>query len=339
MNKVRAGTQETEPLVIRANVGEVVEVTLTNHLTSGRVGLHPSLVQYDVLGSDGATVGWNPDQTVGLNESVTYRWYADTEVGTVYLYNPASLDDTRHGLFGALIVEPTGSMYVDPVTGEEIDAGWRADIYPGDGTEPYREFAIFFHDGVDQMRYRVAVNYRTARRMGANEVIQGGPAGVVRDVREDSVHSTAVWGDPVTPILEAYAGDRVVIRQLQPAYEDHHVFHLHGHRWNLERGDPNSQVVANITDSVGTAYDIELLDGAQAGDHLYHCHIMDHKKMGMWGLFRVYEETQVNLRRLQRLQPFQPILDTGNGRPARNVKLDAELNQAQVSGEKQEVES
>jgi FtsP/CotA-like multicopper oxidase with cupredoxin domain len=105
--------------------------------------------------------------------------------------------------------------------------------------------------------------------------------------------------------MEAYAGDRVVIRQLQPAYEDHHVFHLHGHSWRLEREEPRSQLLGDITNSVGTAYDIELEGGASAGDHLYHCHIMDHKKMGMWGLFRVHEAEQLNLRPLIKEQEAQ----------------------------------
>jgi FtsP/CotA-like multicopper oxidase with cupredoxin domain len=296
---VLSGAKPTEPLVLRANAGDVVEIRLSNHLSASYVGLHASLMQYDVSGSDGATVGWNPDQTAAPGETVTYRWYADRELGTVYLYNPANLDETRHGLFGALIIEPTGASYLDPQTGQPIRSGWRADIYPADGEDPYREFVLFFHDGVDQIRYRVAVNYRIARRNGANEVVTGGPGGVVRDQREDTVHDSSIWADPVTPIMKAYAGDRVVIRQLQPAYEDHHVFHLHGHTWRLERGDPYSNLLSNITDSVGTAYDIELEGGAKVGDHLYHCHIMDHKKMGMWGLFAVYDKEQPDLRPLQ----------------------------------------
>lgn len=295
---VLSGAKATEPLVIRANKGDVIEINLTNRLSKSRVGLHASLVQYDVRDSDGSAVGWNPDQTAAPGQTVRYRWYADSELGTVYLYNPASLDETRHGLFGALIVEPEGSTFRDPVTGDPSPSGWRADIYPGDGGEPYREFVLFFHDGVDQIRYRVAVNYRVARREGANEVVPGGPGGNVRDPREDTVHDSNIWGDPATPLMRAYDGDRVVIRQLQPAYEDHHVFHLHGHSWHLERGDPSSNLLSNITDSVGTAYDIELEGGARVGDHLYHCHIMDHKKMGMWGLFRVHDTSQSDLKPL-----------------------------------------
>ncbi|MEM8962525.1 MAG: multicopper oxidase domain-containing protein [Acidobacteriota bacterium] len=293
VDAVLAGTKATEPLVLRANVGEVVEVQLRNQLADDHVGLHPSLVQYDVQGSDGSAVGWNTDQTVAPGTSKTYRWYADEELGTVYLYNPASLDDTRHGLFGALIVEPEGSTWRDPVTGGPLRSGVSADVIPGDGGKPFREFVIFFHDGVDEIRYRVAINYRTARRAGANEVLIAGPGGVARDDREYTVHSSFEFGDPVTPVFRAYEGDRVIVRQLQPAYEDHHVFHLHGHAWFLEPGDPSSQMVSNVTDSVGTTYDMELIGGARAGDHPFHCHIMDHKKMGMWGLVRVHHKEDV----------------------------------------------
>ncbi|MEJ5376622.1 MAG: copper oxidase [bacterium] len=102
------GLKEPEPLVIRANAGECIEVTLTNRLPgeipdhegdarlvpitameadmfrpSNRVSLHPQLVDYDPRRGDGVNVGWNTsqpgfpaDQTVGPGQSITYRWYA-----------------------------------------------------------------------------------------------------------------------------------------------------------------------------------------------------------------------------------------------------------------------
>ena len=74
-----------EPLVLRANAGDCIEVTLFNKLPnevpdvpgwntlpmivegfnanqvkpSNQVGLHPQLVAYDVVSSDGANVGFN----------------------------------------------------------------------------------------------------------------------------------------------------------------------------------------------------------------------------------------------------------------------------------------
>ena len=97
-----------EPLLLRANAGECVEVTLTNRLPaqpldlpgyntlpmivddfnanqvvpSRRVGLHPQLLHYEMsaaggaLPGDGTEVGRNGPQTVGPGESITYQWYA-----------------------------------------------------------------------------------------------------------------------------------------------------------------------------------------------------------------------------------------------------------------------
>ena len=51
----------------------------------------------------------------------------------------------QHGLFGALIVEPAGSVFLDPKTGDEINSGTKAVIRTADG-KSFREFALFLHD-------------------------------------------------------------------------------------------------------------------------------------------------------------------------------------------------
>ena len=44
---------------------------------SASVGLHPTLVEYDVTRADGTNVGQNPSQqTAGPGEQRTYQWYA-----------------------------------------------------------------------------------------------------------------------------------------------------------------------------------------------------------------------------------------------------------------------
>jgi hypothetical protein len=101
-------SDRVEPLVLRANAGDCITVTLFNRLPadpvdlpgyntmpmivdefnanqvvpSRRVGLHPQLVHYDVTRSDGFEVGMNPNpQTAPPGGSVTYTWYAgDTGV-------------------------------------------------------------------------------------------------------------------------------------------------------------------------------------------------------------------------------------------------------------------
>jgi hypothetical protein len=94
-----------EPLVLRANAGDWVKITLTNGfhpadpvftkeqptarvgqyttpynpypvLTSTSVGLHPQLVAYDITRSNGINAGLNPVQTAEPGKSVEYLWYA-----------------------------------------------------------------------------------------------------------------------------------------------------------------------------------------------------------------------------------------------------------------------
>jgi manganese oxidase len=96
-----------EPLILRANAGDCVSVTLRNRLKtpladlagfntlpmivnnfnanqvrpSPLVGLHPQLLAYDVTRGDGANVGFNNEQTVRpasatTGTSQTYTWYA-----------------------------------------------------------------------------------------------------------------------------------------------------------------------------------------------------------------------------------------------------------------------
>jgi len=106
-----------EPLVLRANAGDCIEVTLRNDLPTNyadmdgwsgmtmivenfnandvdpslEVSLHPQLVFYDIRQGDGANVGLNTTQygrqSVAPGEQITYYWYAgkmeDTPTGVV----------------------------------------------------------------------------------------------------------------------------------------------------------------------------------------------------------------------------------------------------------------
>lgn len=97
---------EVRPLVIRANVGDTVQINFENKLDR-RASLHVQGLPYHVLTADGTAVGFNPDTTTA--RSICYLWEADGE--GVYLFS--DMADTRsgevginvHGLFGAIIVE------------------------------------------------------------------------------------------------------------------------------------------------------------------------------------------------------------------------------------------
>ncbi|MDQ3802378.1 MAG: copper oxidase [Acidobacteriota bacterium] len=140
-----------EPLILRANAGDCIEVTLRNNLPAGRlpdldgyntlpmivngfnandvdpsneVGLHPQLVFFDVSRSNGMNVGHNLVQTVKPGQSTNYQWYAgsvsvvnNTWVGTPVEFgatNLTSSDPIKHsnkGAIGALIIEPRGAAW------------------------------------------------------------------------------------------------------------------------------------------------------------------------------------------------------------------------------------
>jgi hypothetical protein len=161
------------PLVLRARLGELIEVELHNEIRGRRVGLHRqgAGLQDGVQGSDGAHVGQNDDTTAAPGQRVTYRWTADTE-GVWPLNDLGDVRGTEdgsnvHGLFGALLVEPAGARWCDPETGEDLtehalgsllDVDIHREGSPAATTEyvdlatdgghwrPHREFTIFMHD-------------------------------------------------------------------------------------------------------------------------------------------------------------------------------------------------
>jgi hypothetical protein len=193
--KLKAGVP-VEPLVLRANAGECIEVTLFNQLPtnvpdvpgwntlpmivegfnanqvkpSNQVGLHPQLVAYDVVSSDGANVGFNvvgnPEsytsdgrQTAKPGESVKYKWYAGdirmsgtTKVATPVEFGATNLissDPIKHsnkGAIGSLIIEPQGSTWI-----EDANSRAQATVSKSDGTS-FREFVLQFQTDVNLRR-------------------------------------------------------------------------------------------------------------------------------------------------------------------------------------------
>ena len=138
----------TEPLVLRANAGECIQLTLANKfntalpvfgpsgsstaayaqdiplMVSKNVGLTPALLSHDVMNSAGMNIGWNPAQTVATGGSATYKWYAGQtnidvngnitgtpiELAGVNLTPSDPLQQDLYGLVGGLVVEPPGSI-------------------------------------------------------------------------------------------------------------------------------------------------------------------------------------------------------------------------------------
>ncbi len=98
--------------------------------------------------SDGATVGFNCDQTIGPGESITYRWYIDQDFGAANLWDMADIRNHRHhGAFGMLIAEPRGSKYLSSKNRKEVETGSQV-IISNPLLPEFREFALLMHDGV-----------------------------------------------------------------------------------------------------------------------------------------------------------------------------------------------
>lgn len=67
-----------QPLVIRVNVGDLVEIKFKNK-TNGPASIHIQGDGYDVNTSDGANVGFNEDTIVKNGRTKKYKWYANKQ--------------------------------------------------------------------------------------------------------------------------------------------------------------------------------------------------------------------------------------------------------------------
>ena len=148
-----------EPLVIRANAGDCIEVRLTNLLPeylkespfqmetkTDIVGYHIHLVKFDTIVADGAANVWNNIAGARKYETLIERFFLNTELRTVFFHDHLFANShQQHGVFGALLVEEAGATFHDIRTGKEINYGTKAVIKRIDGTS-FREFALFVHD-------------------------------------------------------------------------------------------------------------------------------------------------------------------------------------------------
>ncbi len=332
---IEAGNLNPEPLILRGRAGEVVEVTLHNRLDpdkfhhepgaihgypgvsvdapfppSLRISLHAQLLEYDVRGSDGAAVGFNPDGTVGPGESITYRWYVDSPLGACNLWDMADLRNHRHhGAFGVFIAETKGAEWLDPKDRNPVESGNQVILsHPLLGES--REFVVVMHDGarlvdrdcnpiLDPEPFFISdekldafedegsrgFNYRSERIINR----------LARDSDLSKVFSSAIHGDPSTPVFLAYPGDPVTVRFVFPCDRPRaRTFHIHDHKWLRSPGDQNSEVVpARGQATVGTAGNFSLFHGAGGyfgvpGDYMYRSgNIRWDVELGMWGIIRV----------------------------------------------------
>jgi manganese oxidase len=108
------------------------------------------------------------------------------------------------------------------------------------------------------------------------------------------VFDSTVHGDPFTETFKGYEGDRVVLRTIQGAQEEQHVFAVQGMRWKREQNSSSSVLVGAQPTGISEhfEFDLGLLDevgtGFQTSDYLYHFTSSDDRWNGAWGFIRSF---------------------------------------------------
>lgn len=164
------GKEKPIPLILRANAGDWIEVTLYNmfdtnrpikhfeypsvpleypHKPSDRVSLNPQFLSYDPIRSSGINVGYNKvEQTAGPGEKIRYLWHADKEYGACIINSFGDVRNHRyHGLFGAIIIEPVEAVWFDGLNCRKKTYGEQA-IITSPEKETFREFVLFAQNGI-----------------------------------------------------------------------------------------------------------------------------------------------------------------------------------------------
>lgn len=182
--------RNAEPLVVRANAGDWIKVTLTNRFqpsdrvfttqqptarvgqyttpynpnpvrTSTSVGLHPQLVAYDITKSNGINAGVNPVQTAEPGKSIEYLWYAgDLQFsGGAWKAEPMEL-----GTINLFPSDPLSQVYhglFGALVIEPKGSTWRADTdyrasatvfpAPSPNAAPFREFVLMTQNDINML--------------------------------------------------------------------------------------------------------------------------------------------------------------------------------------------
>jgi FtsP/CotA-like multicopper oxidase with cupredoxin domain len=339
--------------------------------------------KYTITFGEGMTHAHAANQIV-TTEYVRYRWWVDADVGLVFWHDHAFGATTwPHGGIGSTIVEPWGSTYHDPETGEEIRSGPVADIH---GTEPFaysrngsfRELVAQLHDTVPHTAQLVtagnpagltrenaiaagqSISFQMPSDMlevafphlnGGTHTTGGGfnfrasslASRLLNNKDASRLFDSKMHGEPATPMLRAYVGDNIVFRLLHGMQNETHTFVVSGHGYRPERYDKDSRVTNTIHIGIAERYDLATTAGGyqgMAGDYLYYDGRTSKLSEGEWGIIRVHDELQKDLKVLPGNEEFKKKVKKvlcPKGAPVKSfsvVAIDKELSfNANTEGE------
>jgi manganese oxidase len=337
-----AGKKPTVPLAIRANAGDCLRVTLHNDLPADnftwtwgsgttRAGFNVGNVIFDPQQSYGGAIGFDPDTTVAPGNARLYSYFVDKELGTNVVLNLGNESTWINGGYGAVIAEPVGSQYFDPVTGQPQLSGISSIIRPmnNQGSNNFREFVALYSDREPLLGHSIMVYYldddhsymdynqhNLTQEEGTNltninlwqamsDAVIGCTNAQAATGSPATCTSTAgtTPSDPATPVFKAKAGDPVRFRIASPAGYQSISFGIMGHAFPLDHGIAHSMIIDNRTLLPGETFDAFLVNGAggathAAGDYLYDVNRRPEVKSGIWGIFRVVPQNDNSIQPL-----------------------------------------
>ncbi|MBS0177645.1 MAG: hypothetical protein JSR20_02650 [Nitrospira sp.] len=331
-----AGNVMPNPLTLRANLGDCIRVNLKNKMKASRASFFAPGLAFDPRDSQGLNVGNNAgDQTVAPGESRTYTYYAhplNKETTSLVWDGGNIVVNPRNGLYGAIVIGPKGSQYRDPVTGADVSQKnvWRADVIvdttltENAGKRNYRDVALFFQDedniiGTAFMPYvqnvagLTSVNYRAEPYKFREE--QGCSLGkIFQPCAVDKPE------DPVTPLIEAHAGDAIRIHVIGANSEQNGMFGVEGHEWPIEPYMPGADMISVVEYAGSEVLDVFIRGGAggpyrQVGDFVWSNARLPYTQSGQWGYLRVLPTGDSRI---------QPLSASGSGARQAEVQPGAQ---------------
>ena len=126
-----------QPLVIRANQGDCLKITLHNQIADEPTNLVINGSSMVVSSTGKPATPSNPDTNVETGKQQSFEWYIkpDTQEGARFFRSHASREQFNEGLIGMLVVEPRGSRYLSPFDGQPMASGWEAMIEDPNGAD------------------------------------------------------------------------------------------------------------------------------------------------------------------------------------------------------------
>ena len=295
---VRAGRKPSLPLVLRANVGDTVKINFTNKLLNSRASFHVPEMDKKA-DSQGAAFGFNRDSTVGPGETITQwlmisaRFEVPRSIPVFDFGDP--INGPASGLFGMFIIEPEGSSFHDPRTGEPVNSGMVVDVrnanLPGGG---FKDVALIFYDN-DPIMNRDVMPY-TRDVTGVRGINLRAEPFVERLAENKDMSLVFKTGsghaDPRTPIIEAKVGEQIRVHVMGGPGQQPHVFSVDGHRFPFDISRPHNSHFASRQFGPFVTIDAVLDGGAggtihATGDYMYGDQRIPFMEAGLWGIIRV----------------------------------------------------